>query len=108
VLKTLVDRAGWHYLIASALAFSAGAIVTYMLSVRCVFRFRRQPNPAAEFATFFALGLVGLLVNAGALFVAVSVVGLGLVTAKLLAACCTFATNFTLRRQFLFSSSRVS
>ena len=108
VLQGLVRMAGWHYLVASALAFGAGATVAYALSVRFVFESHRVANRSLEFGYFVALGLAGLLVNAGALFVAVSAAGLSLVTAKLLAAACTFATNFTLRRQLLFSPSRAS
>jgi len=48
-------------------------------------------------------GLVGVAVNAGVLFIAVGTIGLGLTTGKLMAAGCTFITNFTLRRQLLFS-----
>ena len=103
VLYACVNVAGWHYLPASVLAFSAGAVVAYVLSVRFVFRFRQLHNASVEFASFVALGLVGLLVNAAALFVGISTVGLGLITAKMFAAGCTFAANFTLRRQFLFS-----
>ncbi len=103
ILRTLVDRAAWHYLPASAVAFSAGATVAYLLSVRIVFPVRKLRNRYWEFVSFVMLGLVGLVVNAAALFVAISGVGLGLVAAKLLAAGCTFATNFTLRRQLLFS-----
>lgn len=108
VLQGLVKVAGWHYLIASAFAFCAGASVAYLLSVRFVFEAHQVANRSLEFGYFVALGLAGLLVNAGALFVAVSAAGLGLVTAKLLAAVCTFATNFTLRRQLLFVPSRTS
>jgi putative flippase GtrA len=103
VLYACVNMAGWHYLPASVLAFAAGATVAYLLSVRFVFRFRQLRNSSLEFASFLALGLVGLLVNAAALFTAISAVGLGLITAKMFAAGCTFAANFTLRRQFLFS-----
>jgi len=103
VLYALVNLAGWHYLPASLLAFTAGAAVAYLLSVRFVFRFRQLRNPSLEFVSFVTLGLVGLLVNAAALFVAISAVGLGLITAKLFATGCTFAANFTLRRQLLFS-----
>jgi len=103
VLYACVNWIGWHYLPASVLAFSAGATVAYILSVRFVFRFHQLRHPSVEFVSFVALGLAGLLVNAAALFVAISKVGLGLITAKVLAAGCTFATNFTLRRQFLFS-----
>jgi putative flippase GtrA len=102
VLYAFVNVAGWHYLPASVPAFAAGASVAYLLSVRLVFRFRHLRNPSLEFAAFVGLGLAGLLVNAGALFVAISAAGLGLITAKVLAAGCTFATNFTLRRKFLF------
>jgi putative flippase GtrA len=102
VLYACVNFVGWHYLPASVLAFSTGATVAYLLSVRFVFRFRHLRNPSLEFASFVALGLAGLLVNAAALFVAISAAGLGLITAKVLAAGCTFATNFTLRRQCLF------
>ncbi len=108
VLQGLVSVAGWHYLLASGLAFTAGAAVAYLLSVRFVFESHRVGNRSLEFGYFVALGLAGLLVNAGALFVGVSAAGLSLVTAKLFAAVCTFATNFTLRRQLLFSPSRAS
>ena len=102
-LYLLVRRVGWDYIPASVLAFSAGAIVAYLLSVRFVFHVRKLHNPSLEFVSFLTLGLAGVLVNAVALRVAIGAVGLGLITAKMLAACCTFATNFTLRRQLLFS-----
>ena len=106
VLYAFVHFAGWHYLAASVMGFAAGAAVAYLLSIRFVFRFRQLRNPSLEFASFVALGLVGLLVNAAALFIAISAVGLGLITAKLFAAGCTFAANFTMRRQLLFAPSK--
>ena len=108
LLRSLVSWAGWHYLPASAVAFTAGAVVAYLLSVRFVFPTRKLHNPYLEFISFLALGLAGLLVNATALFIAISGAGLGLLTAKLFAAGCTFATNFTLRRQLLFSPAKTS
>lgn len=106
VLNGLVKGAGWHYLPASAAAFAGGATVAYLLSVRFVFPARRLHNPYLEFVSFVGLGLAGVVVNAAALFVAISAIGLGLITAKFLAAGCTFVTNFTLRRQLLFSSPK--
>jgi len=106
LLHGLVDRFGWHYLVASVVAFLAGATVAYLLSVRFVFPNRRVHNSYLECVAFFTLGLVGVAVNAGALFIAVGTVGLGLTAGKLLAAGCTFATNFTLRRQLLFSPTK--
>ena len=105
LLATLVGLR-WHYLIASAVSFVSGAIVAYLGSISLVFRSRRLQSPGVEFACFAALGGIGLLVNAGALFLAVSKVGLNLFASKLLAAGCTFASNFALRRQLLFAPAR--
>jgi putative flippase GtrA len=106
VLHGLVDELGWHYLAASALAFLAGATVSYLLSVRFVFSTRKLRNVYLECIAFFTLGLVGLAVNAGALFIAIGTVGLGLTAGKLFAAGCTFAANFVLRRRLLFTPTR--
>jgi putative flippase GtrA len=103
LLWVLVNVAGWHYLAASIPAFAAGATVAYLLCIRFVFRFRRVALRQLEFTYFVGLGLAGLLVNAVALSVAITAIGLGLLTAKMLAAGCTFAANFTLRRGLLFA-----
>ena len=106
VLHGLVNGFGWHYLLASAIAFLAGATVSYLLSVRFVFSTRNLHNPYLECIAFFTLGLVGLAVNAGAMFIAIGTVGVGLTAGKLFAAGCTFATNFALRRRLLFTPTR--
>jgi len=108
ILKGLVTLARWHYLPASVVSFVAGAAVAYLLSVRFVFRFRQLSNRALEFGYFVGLGLLSLLVNAATLSVAISGVGLALMTAKVIAAVCTFVTNFLLRRALLFSAPRTS
>lgn len=106
VLHSLVDGLGWHYLLASAIAFLAGATVSYLLSVRFVFATRNLHNPYLECIAYFTLGLVGLAVNAGAMFISIGTVGLGLTAGKLFAAGCTFTANFALRRRLLFSPTR--
>ncbi|MFL6602974.1 MAG: GtrA family protein [Steroidobacteraceae bacterium] len=106
ILHALVYLAGWHYLVASAVAFVCGSGVAYLLSVRFVFRFRQVDNGALEFGYFFGLGAAGLAVNAATLFICISAAGLTLFAAKLVAAGCTFGTNFALRRQLLFTPAR--
>jgi putative flippase GtrA len=105
-LRTLVVICGWHYLLGSVVAFIAGAVVAYILSVEFVFRCRRVNNRTLEFGYFLVLGAVGLIVNAGALSVAITGIGLSLLKAKACAAACTFTCNFVLRRSFLFSPKR--
>ena len=107
-LHGLADGLGWHYLVAATIAFLGGATVSYLLSVRFVFPLRKVHNHYLECVAFFTLGLAGLAVNAGVLFIAHGTAGLGLMTGKLLAAGCTFVTNFTLRRQLLFSPARAA
>jgi putative flippase GtrA len=103
VLGALVKLGGWHYLPACALAFIAGGAIAYVLSVRFVFHpYRGEPRPV-ELGYFVALGAARLLVNAGALSLAIGKAGLDLFTAKLFAAGCSFAANFALRRRLLFT-----
>lgn len=108
ILWTLVNRAGWFYVPASVVAFIAGATVAYTLSVRFVFSFHQIRSRPLEFTYFVVLGIAGLIVNTVALVFAVGAVGLGIVAAKVLAAGCTFATNFALRRQLLFAPPELS
>jgi putative flippase GtrA len=102
-LAALVTQAHWPYLAAASLSFIAGAAVAYLLSVRFVFRHRHIERRTVEFSSFVGLGLVGLVVNAAVLLVAVSGAGIALIPAKVLAAGATFTTNFALRRQMLFA-----
>jgi putative flippase GtrA len=102
LLLTLTQRAGWDYRPASVVSFIIGATVAYILSVKFVFSTHRVRNRTAEFGYFLVLGLAGLAVNSLVIFFAVGTLGLKIVIAKTMAAACTFATNFALRRQLLF------
>ena len=92
-----------HYLVTSAISFVAGGVVLYVLSVTFVFGRRRVGNRALELSLFLALGAVGFVVNAAVIYAAIEVGHVPLLIAKLIAAGCTFGTNFVLRRYFLFS-----
>jgi putative flippase GtrA len=106
ILAALVKLAGWPYLPASALAFVCGGVVAYVLSVKFVFRLHRVQRRSLELGSFLALGVVGLGINALVLFLGIGRAGLSLFAAKSCAVCCTFATNFALRRQILFVQPR--
>jgi putative flippase GtrA len=102
-LQTLVALGGWHYLAAASAAFAAGTVVAYLLSLRWVFRFRRVGNARAEFSLFTLVGLLGLVINASVIAVAVEGLGAHYLAGKLAAAGCTFAFNFFVRRSLLFT-----
>jgi putative flippase GtrA len=101
LLALLTRVAHLHYLAASTTSFIAGGVVLYVLSITLVFDVRRPRNRAFELSVFLALGLAGLLVNVGVIYLAIEAGHLQLMTAKILAAGCSFCTNYILRRQFL-------
>ena len=106
VLTLLVRGLSWSPLPASFVSFGAGLLVSYVLSVSWVFQHRRLRTRHIEFASFAALGTLGLGVNFLVMSVAIRWWGLHYLLAKCLAAACTFGCNFLSRRQLLFVPAR--
>jgi putative flippase GtrA len=102
VLAALVQVAGLSPLPAAVISFCAGLLVSYLLSITWVFKHRRLKTRHLEFASFAALGALGLGVNALVMSVAIKVWGLHYLLAKCIAAMFTFGCNFLSRRQLLF------
>ena len=106
ILFILVHYLSWWYLGAATASFLAGLVVGYALSVTLVFRYRRLKDRRLEFASFAAIGAVGVAINAAAMAFAVKYLGLHYLIAKCGAAGFTFVWNFVARRQFLFVQRR--
>jgi putative flippase GtrA len=106
ILWVLVQFFSVDYLIAAVIAFLCGATIAYALSVRFAFQYHRLRDRRAEFAGFVALGIPGLVINAGAISIAVKYLGLHYLLGKCLAASITFACNFVVRRHLLFLRRR--
>lgn len=102
LLFILVHFFAWWYLAAATASFTVGLFVVYGLSVTLVFRRRRVADRRLEFATFAAIGLLGLVVNTTVIYACVRYAGLHYMAAKGVAAGFTFASNFLARRQLLF------
>jgi putative flippase GtrA len=107
-LWVLVHFFSWWYLGAATASFSVGLLVGYALCVTLVFRYRRIKDQRLEFASFAAIGVVGLPINASVIFFGVKYLGLHYLIAKLGAAGFTFIWNFAARRQLLFVRRHVS
>ncbi len=88
--------------VAGALAYFAGLVLIYSLSVRWVFARRTVTDARSEFMIFAALGLVGMALNSGTLYVATSA-GLALPLAKGISAAIGFVANFFTRKAILFT-----
>ena len=60
-LFLLTDGLHLHYLVSAILAFAAGLAVNFLLSKRFVFRAQTaRMHPAAEFAAYALIGVIGL------------------------------------------------
>jgi putative flippase GtrA len=105
ILAFLVQVLQWGNLVAAATSFLAGACVAYALSVHFVFTQHRLRNRRAEFAGFVAIGVLGLAINIGVIYLCIGYLGMQVLTAKALAAAFSFSCNFVARRQALFVSS---
>ena len=92
-----------HYLLAASLGFVVGAVTSYLLATRWVFRRRRLVDHAPmEFSAFVSIGLAGLGINDLVIFLAVDKWALSLIAGKLIAAGITFFFNYAARKLALF------
>ena len=97
---------GWAYVLAASLSYLAGAVVAYLFSTFLIFKEHRLQNRGAELASFVAIGLLGLAINACVIDFGIRHLGLHVMIAKCVAAACTFVCNFVARRQLLFVRRR--
>ena len=105
LLVFLTEVVRLHYLVSAAIGFCAGLAVNYALSVTLVFRERRLKSRRLEFAAFFAIGAIGLILNEALMKLFVETFGLGYVLAKIPATGVGFAFNFGLRKALLFTAA---
>ena len=102
----LTELAGWHYLASATVAFCAGLATVYVFSIAWVFRKRRLQSNSHEFFVFSAIGVIGLGLTAGILYVLTDISGMDYRLSKIVAAACVFLFNFSCRKLFLFSAPR--
>ena len=102
ILWILVRYFSWPYLAAATGSFSVGLVVGYILSVSLVFTHRRLKSQPLELASFAAIGVVGLGINAAAMLFGIRYLKVHYLLAKCGAAGFTFIWNFAARRQLLF------
>ena len=90
--------------LAGAVAYGAGLVLIYALSIRWVFARRALRDARGEFFAFALLGVVGLLLNSATLHLATGI-GVALPFAKALSAGIGFVANFVSRKVLLFSGA---
>lgn len=98
----LIEIAGWHYLLAGALSFTAGLVLAYALSIAWVFEHRNRSNAREELVIFAAIGVVGLGINELVLWLGTGGLGVHYLVSKAGAAGASFLFNFGFRKWLLF------
>ncbi len=91
--------------LAAALAYAAGLVAHYLLSVRYVFAYRRLASQRRTEVLVYALtGLLGILLSAGIVYFG-GLLGQSLAVSKLAAIVVSFVAIFVTRKATLFSAS---
>lgn len=94
-----------NYLISAALSFSISTIVNYSLSMRYVFKSKKDANKINEFILFVVLSVIGLGVNEAAMWIAVEGLGIHYMISKIGATAVVMVFNFVTRKIFLEDKS---
>jgi putative flippase GtrA len=103
-LLVLVQGLGMGYLLAATLAFLAGSLAVYLVSVRFAFEYRRVRDTRFEFFMFALLGLAGLCVTLSVMWVGTELLHLDYRFSKGAAAGASFLANFAARKLILFTA----
>jgi len=102
LLALLLTKLHWPTIPAACTSFVVGGLVLYVLSISFVFSHRRYRDVRVEAPYFLAIGLIGLAVNAAVIYLVLEKLHVHFAIAKIAAAACTFAVNYSLRRSLLF------
>lgn len=102
LLYLLTNHLNIHYLISAVIAFIVGLGVNYMLSIFWVFDKRVLSNRMAEFSIFAFIGVVGLGLNEGFMWLFTGILGIFYLYSKLLSTIFVYLWNFSARKFILF------
>lgn len=92
-----------NYMIAAAIAFVVGLAVNYALSIWFVFsESSKVKNKVKEFVVYGIIGLIGLLITEGIMFLFTDVFGLYFLISKIIAAAIVLVWNFAARKVVLY------
>ena len=108
LMLALVHWLGVHYLLAAAIGFSTGCLVTWLLSISIVFDDHSGRAAHRNLAYFVIVGVLGLALNHIILYIGVELLQLALLFAKGLSALVVFWFNFFLRGAFVFKDPDIS
>lgn len=111
LLWFITDICHAHYLVGAFCGYTAGLIITYLLSIKWIFSDRKLSHKqGAEFIIFTIIGLVGLLLTQGLMYIFTEYLfGTGhYLYSKLLTTAIVSLFNFVMKKLLLFSQKKTS
>lgn len=108
LLIGLTEVVHLHYQTAAAIGFTAGLVAIYLMSILWVFENRALAgHQTAEFVLFALIGVVGLGINQGVLWLLAGTIGIHYLAAKGVSVAIVFAWNFLARKVILFQRAKI-
>ncbi len=107
-LFVLKEFAHFHYLLAAAISFILGSVISYILNTTFVFRYRKYDQRYKEFILFFCIGSLGLGLHELCLWALTDGLGLYYLLSKFATAVVLFLWNYLVRKWVLFYDRRSS
>lgn len=103
LLYLLSDKVGLHYLLSASIAFITGLVVNYLISTFWVFSESKYEDKRKEFAIFAIIGVIGLGLTEGLMWLFTDLAGLHYMLSKLITAALVLLWNFIARKLILFT-----
>lgn len=101
-LFCLTHFAGVPYLWSAAIAFILGLVTNYLISISWVFSHTGKMRIWQEFLAFTVIGLIGLALNEGIMYVGTDLLQLHYMVSKLISTAIVFFWNFFARKVLVF------
>ena len=103
LLYILSDKVGLHYLVSACISFIAGLIVNYLISTYWVFSESKFQDKRKEFTIFAIIGVIGLALTEGLMWLFTGVFHLHYMLSKIVTAALVLIWNFVARKIILFT-----
>ena len=104
-MTALTELFGVDYLVSTTIGFSVSVVFNYFASMRYVFTHKEGMSRRREFAVFVVLSIVGLGLNDALMYAGVDVLGIDYRPMKVLATMVVTLYNFVTRKLFLDAST---
>ena len=101
LLYVLTEFIGLHYLLSATLSFTTGVTLNYFMCTGWIFEESKIKNKGVEILLYFAISIIGLLINVAGIWLLTTCFSLHFMLSKFLATALTLIWNFCSRKYLL-------